>query len=389
MPDVRTEVATRIDDVDPDEWDNLCREYGFVSHRWLRLAEATIMDYEPLYVLARREGCLNAAAVCVVGRQFKHDVLQQRLGWALRLVPLLRCATPFSSNPGLVVASRRGAAQLVPAVLATMRTEAMARRALFVTYGQAAADHDQWVELAAAGFRQYGRQWDMELPITWQSTGDYLASLRGSDRRKVGKLERRGEREGLQVDRLRSPVHHASRLRALIGNVFDHHGTRDIYVPDLVERTDSICRDDFHVIGAWRDGEIVGCAVALRDQDTLLAKWIGLDYSRSRGTSTYRLLIFKIIQLAIELGVRSLSLGPTAADAKADFGAVAHERLSALAVLAPIPTSLVGAAAQLVAGRAAIDPTYSSAREAAAAASPRRGERREKPACPRGAAGGQ
>ncbi|MBV9582990.1 MAG: GNAT family N-acetyltransferase [Chloroflexi bacterium] len=367
---VAIEVVQRIDDVDPQAWDALCSDNPFARHRWLRLAEALLADYEPRYVLARRDGHLDAAAVLSIGRRFKHQTLERRLGWALRCFPLVRCAAPVTSSPGLLVAPRPGASDVVPSLLAAIRRQALANRALFVTYGQSSADDPRWIPLSAAGFQQYGRQTDMLLPIAWDSTEEYLASLPGSDRRKIGKLERRSIREGVTVERLRAPLENAAHLQQLIGSVLARHGTRDVYVPDFLECAHSVCGDDLQVVAAWRDGEVIGCAVALREADTLVARWLGLDYARSWGTSTYRLLIFRIVQLAIALGVRTLSLGPTASDTKADFGAVASERISALAVLAPIPASLVGAAAQLVAGRAAIDPTYSSATAGSAPALP-------------------
>ncbi|MBV9545151.1 MAG: GNAT family N-acetyltransferase [Chloroflexi bacterium] len=277
----------------------------------------------------------------------------------------MRCNSPLSSGPGLL-----GSGSLRIAVLEAVRAQARAERALFVTYGHCSPDDVRWPALSAAGFHQYGSLSDMVLPIAWQSTTDYLSSLPGSDRRRITKQERRAEREGVRVERLHSPDQHARRLRELIAGVLVHHGTCDIYVTDFVEQAQAVCGTDLHVIAAWRGGEIIGCAVALRDGDTLMAKWLGLDYALSWGTSTYRLLLFRIVELAIELGVRTLSLGPTASETKQDFGAVASQRLSALAVLAPVPAWLVGSVAQLVAGRAAIDPTYSSARAPASPALP-------------------
>jgi predicted N-acyltransferase len=370
MTRVAIDVAHRSDDIEAAEWDDLCGEHPFVRHRWLRLAEGLLTEHEPRYVLARRDGRLDAAAILSIGRRFKHQTLQRRLGWALRLFPLMRCGAPLSASPGLLLGPRHGSFELVPSIVAAIRGQAVSHHALFLTYGQSSPDDPRWSALAAGGFHQYGRQSEMYLPISWPSTSAYLASMSGSDRRKISKLQRRAEREGILVERDESPQRHAARLRELIGNVLLYHGTRDSYARDFVERGQAVCGDSFQVLTAWRAGEIIGCAIALREGDSMTARWIGLDYARSWGTSAYRLLMFRIIELAIEEGVRSLSLGPTASATKEDFGALAREQFSALAVLAPIPATLVESAAQLVAGRAAVDPTYSSARARSSPALP-------------------
>jgi predicted N-acyltransferase len=228
------------------------------------------------------------------------------------------------------------------------------------------SDDEVWACLPRGSFGPHGRWTDFTLNLAADSVDEYLASLPGTNRRKIGTLLRRGEREGIAAERLQ-PDRHAARVRSLIHDLLDHHGTFDSYVPDLVSRAAAYLGGDLHIVGATRDGEVIACAIVLRDGDTVYPKWVGLDYERTWGTAAYLVLTFEVIRLAIELGVRIVRFGPTAETAKRGFGAVPRERSSAVSVIGPLPPRLVSAAARLAAGRAATDPTFSSAGQASQA----------------------
>jgi predicted N-acyltransferase len=352
------EIARSIADVSEAEWNALAFRSGhrFAQHRWLRLAEAILRDHEPRYVLLRRDRRLQAAAVCSIGRRFGHSALQRRLGWVLRLSPWLRCSLPLASEPGVL-----GDLESMSELMRGVRRLAFAERALLVTCANLPGGDARVPELERTGFLPHSRWSDLSLRIEWSSVEQYVAALPGPDRREVGRLRRRAERERITVERLANPLEHAERVRELIANVSEHHGTRDVYVAGFLDQMLAIAGEDVQVLAARRDDTIIGCAITLRDRAHLIGKWIGLDYAQTWGTCTYQLLIFESVRLAIELKADRLGLGATAAGTKRQFGAVAEERVNSLAILAPVPVGLVGAAARLVAGQAAVDPTYSTA----------------------------
>jgi predicted N-acyltransferase len=243
-----------------------------------------------------------------------------------------------------------------------MRRLMLRERAPFLMVGDLSADQPLWQDLKRAGFREHSQWTDFSLQVDWASSSEYMASLPRDHRRKLGRVERQAERQGIWIERLQNVEQHESRLRALVAEVLEHHGTHDAYVADLLSRASTILADDLHVVAALQAGEVIGCTILLQDRDAMIAKWIGLDYARTWGTATYRRLVLECVRLAIELGVRRLGLGPTAGQVKREFGAFEHERRSAITVIGRVPTSLVGALARVVAGRAAVDPTFSSAR---------------------------
>lgn len=354
MPELSVEVVRTIDQVDRSAWDALCHGRSSVDHRWLRLAESILVAHEPRYVLVRRHGRLEAAAICAIGRRFGNRALQRRLGWILRPFAWLRCSAPLASEAGIVLAPGSDSEVLAPRLLGAIRRLMLRERALFLTLDFASSKND-------LGLWQHSQWTEYALDIRWPSDHAYLTRLSATDRRKIRRLLHRAERESITVERLPSLEPNAVRLRALIAAVLEHHGTHDPYVADLLPRIAEVLGDDLHVLAARQAGDIVGCVVLLRQGHNLVAKWIGLDYARTWGTSTYRLLVFESVRLAIDLGVRRLALGPTADEIKLNFGATPLARSSALTVLGPLPASFIGSAARLLGGPAAVDPTFSSA----------------------------
>ncbi len=123
MHELNVDVVCTIDQIDPAGWNTLCHGRSFVDHRWLRLAQAILVDHAPRYVLLRRQGRLEAAAICTIGRRFGNRSLQRRLGWVLRPFGWVRCSVPLSSEPGIVLAPGADSGQLVPALLSAVRPE--------------------------------------------------------------------------------------------------------------------------------------------------------------------------------------------------------------------------------------------------------------------------
>jgi predicted N-acyltransferase len=329
MPERReAQIARSIDDVDAAEWDALCPERPFVDHRWLRTIERILPDSERRYVLLRRHGRLDAAAICVLDRRFEHPAAQRHAGWVLRIFPYLRCSVPVSFDDGLLAADARALPELVAAV----RQLARAEHALLTTFEHLGPDARAWPALIAAGCHPLSRWTSTYLPIAWSTRADYLMSRSGPDRREIGRLRRRAERQGITLEY--GPLQRADAplLRRLIANVLARHAAHDPYAPDFLTRAADMLGSHLHVLQARLDGETVGCAVMVHSRTELLGKWIGLEYSRTPNSATYQALMLGTIDLAIELGVQRLRLGATAYSTKEQFGAQPDERLNALAL---------------------------------------------------------
>ena len=74
----------------------------------------------------------------------------------------------------------------------------------------------------------------------------------------------------------------------------------------------------------------------IRNQDELIAKWLGLNYERTLNTATYFASLRASVELAITLGVHRLRLGATAYSTKKQFGVSMEERLNTLVLPSPL-----------------------------------------------------
>src|SRR4029078_11119617 len=131
----------------------LCGSRAFVDHRWLRMVESVLANYEPRYVLLRRNGHLEGAAVCALERRFEQPAIQRGAGWVLRHLPYLRCSIPIVFETGLITPPTGARSALAQQLLAVGRRLAWREHALLTTFGHLAPDNAAWPALRDGGCR--------------------------------------------------------------------------------------------------------------------------------------------------------------------------------------------------------------------------------------------
>jgi predicted N-acyltransferase len=300
-------------------------------------------DHEPRYVLLREGGRLEGAAVCAIGRRFQHPRLQRVGGAALRHFPALRCGVPIVFEPGLLLRPGGGAAHRASALLAALDRLAAQERAVFTKMEYLTPGASPWPALRAAGYHQIGSWTDAALEGPWQSFDAYLAHLPRKKQKDVAKIRQRAQAEGIQVAPLCPTPETAPRLGQLVGNVLRRHGAGEAYHPDLFLRAEAILGRDLIVLAIRRRGELVGCGALLVSRGEAAAKWLGLDYERTWGTTAYLSLLLESIARAIARGATRLRLGATAEETKRRLGAVQLPRAGAVAVRGRLLNRLAGA----------------------------------------------
>jgi hypothetical protein len=91
--------------------------------------------------------------------------------------------------------------------------------------------------------------------------------------------------------------------------------------PQFVPALAQAFPDDFRVTVVRRDGDVAGFVTTLRDGDTAVGYYVGFDSAVNAKTPVYFRLLHAVVQDAIEMGCRSVSLGRTALEPKARLGA--------------------------------------------------------------------
>jgi uncharacterized protein len=336
MAEADLAILTSIEQVTPAEWNAMCGTRAFVDYGWLCFTESALLDQQPRYVLLRRGGRLEGAAICSVERHFAHPALQRRAGWLLRRLPTVRCAVPVVSDYGLVFRPGVDEERVTLTLLAGVRRLAIRERALFTTVSHVPRYGRTWQSLRAAGCAPLSNWRNTTLDMQWSSFEAYVAARPGNDRREIRRMQRRAERETISVEPASVGECDLPSLWKLIENVQKRHNADTTYADDLLDRASALLGPEVHLLLARQSGETIGCAVLVRSQDELIAKWLGLDYARTLNTATYFILLAASVELAIKLGVHRLRLGASAYSTKQQFGVATEERVNALLLPSPL-----------------------------------------------------
>lgn len=166
---------------------------------------------------------------------------------------------------------------------------------------------------------------EMSLAISpsWSSYDDYLASMNKKYRKAAQQVSKQVEQSGCTVERLDDPAPVAERLHALYQQVQQRADVRLTslspgHIPALARH---LGPDRFQCTVIRRDGEILGFVTTVRDGETLVGYYLGLDYSVNAEVPLYFRLLHAVIAEGIAQGCRRISFGRTALEAKARLGA--------------------------------------------------------------------
>jgi predicted N-acyltransferase len=330
------EVARRIDQIDPEEWDALCAGRSFVNHRWQRLREAVYARYDPYYLQLRRRGRLEGAVICVIARRFAFpDAVTNPLLRAIcrRLVAdsrPLKCGAFDSCQPALLTRPGWEEGRLSAQLLKAVRHLAEQKRSPAVSVVKLSPRDRAWPALRAAGYQAVTLPPNTCLEISWPTAAAYEASLPSRRRRELRRYRRRAQGAGVTLEALRLSSETEPTLRQLIGNVFQRHRAPDPFVPDFLSRASAVLGSDFGLLAARQGQHLIGCITLVRCSNELTVEWLGLDYNRTPNTHTYHCLLSESVSRAIEMGVRRIWLGDTVYELKRDLGATLENRYAAV-----------------------------------------------------------
>ncbi len=180
--------------------------------------------------------------------------------------------------------------------------------------------------LSGFGYRRIETEPDMvlEVPENWTSIEDYLADLNRKYRKAARGVFKAMESSEATVGLLDDVHSSGDRLYELYSNVAARASIRLAslsagFFPALADR---LGPDRFAVVTVTYNGETAGFVTVIRDGDTAVGYYLGVDYSVNADLPVYHRLLFAVIEQAIRWGCRRISFGRTALDAKARLGCV-------------------------------------------------------------------
>jgi predicted N-acyltransferase len=311
-------VVHSIREIGQESWDRMAGRRPFASYRWYCLGETVLADNLPLYIVLFRQGEPRACGTFWLRREeplpIPSGLLRRAVGSLLRRWPLMICQAPLVDASGLMLPDDCQRDEAVATIAGVAREQAQTHDASFV-----ACIYLEPQEAYLAGWPDlYGA---VELPepgtclhISWPDFESYVACLSRSTRKDYRRHRNRAADLGVEVEVL-SEVTEPEQALALIRNVEKRHGAMpDPWVPAALV---NVAMVDATWLAARIEGRLVACGLLLRDGDSGVLKFLGLDYD---APFAYFRLVYEALQVAIESGCRTLIGGAGAYEMKRRLG---------------------------------------------------------------------
>lgn len=272
---------------------------GFAYYKAFQ--EAGISNFEMGYLAVRRDLETVAVAPYFVTRYCANTTVTA--GWLKRLLQPVRFDIACVGHPSADFGMIEG--EISEEVLHAVNAE-LFKRASVVAYKDFGDD---------LPLRQFTRE--PNLPVaTLEIKDDYYSGLsqatRRNFRRKVRAAQslRIEEREGY-------PAEHAERIYELYLDTFRHADiTFEKLTPRFFERVAPISKYVLY----WENDRLIGFSLLICKHRTMLAKYMGMDYARSRRYGLYFVMLLNHIDICVRDGYTRYQTGQSSYSFKERIG---------------------------------------------------------------------
>ncbi len=168
----------------------------------------------------------------------------------------------------------------------------------------------------------------LKLRENWQSFDDYMNDI--SSKYKVRARKAFKSLDGIEKRELTEVqiVSSQGRLLELYKSVVDNQDFNMValtenYLPSLKRKLG----DNFKVFGYFLDEKLIGYFTTIKNHHELEAHFLGFETDLNREYQIYHNMLFDILKMGIEYGVKQVVYARTAMEIKSTLGAVALEML--------------------------------------------------------------
>ena len=348
-------IADSVRQLRPEEWDSLTTTSSFFLRRaYLEVLETALPEgVVPRYALAYRDG-VPVAAVAMQAVTIRLDRLRKLSSRAgekssseesgsrrKARVPappalgklgarVLVCGNLLSwGSHGIAMREGEDPERVWPAVAEALyrvrRADRLSGQPSLVLVKDLEENKWSGIEsLERFSYRPLETEPNMllTLPAGCRSYDDYLAALTARYRKTAKKTAQAIEKAGLQVETLNDLTPHADRIHELYLKVHGRARIRLVTLhPQYISALAGLLGEQFRCT-TIRDGdEILGFVTTLKDGDVAVGYYIGFDAAANQEHPIYFRLLQAVVDDAIRLGCRRISLGRTALEPKAKLGA--------------------------------------------------------------------
>lgn len=342
-------LADKIDFLRSEHWNHLTHSSSvFFDRKVLSAIEAAgPAEIQPHYALLYRDGTPVAAlvmqVVAITGGQLvktpdandakaKQSKREKLASETLKHVHrrILVCGNLLSWGPhGVAIADGEDVGSIWPGIAEALYRVRRANKLMgqtdYVMLKDVSAEHHASMEsMRRFRYRPKETEPDMVLEIQpqWQGFDDYLDTLNRKYRKPIKNVFKELEAAGCAVEREDNVAEHDARLHALYLAVNQRAKVRLVTIPEgyFGALADALGPDRFRCTVIRRDGDILGFVTTIRDGDTAIGYYLGMDYAANTDLPLYFRLLYAVIEAGIELGCKRISFGRTALEPKARLG---------------------------------------------------------------------
>lgn len=342
-------IADRIEFLNADDWDSIARTASvLLSRRYLAAAqeeftESILRRFAIIYDTARPVAVVAAQTFDVTGDQLVSESSSSKIqlpkelkrkGLALLKRRIMMCGNVHTWGPhGVAFAADEDPQQLWPGVADCLyrmrRADRLNGQTDYVIVKDLFEEQEGPVaRLKPFRYRPLETEPNMVLTIgeTWTTFDDYVKSLTKRYREAAKKTLKPFRADGFSVAPLENLAADSARIHELYKAVVSKADVRMFQIDEsTLPRMADALGDDFVTIGIRQDEQLIGFVNVIRDGETAIGYYIGIDYEANSKVPLYHRLLFAVIEQAITWKCRRVSFGRTALDAKSRLGCVPQE----------------------------------------------------------------
>lgn len=293
------QIAHSIHEIEAAAWDAVAGSEIGMSHQWLRVIERCWQPYAPRYVLLHDE---QGPQAVVVTNTKDPDRPLGRVGQLLQRLMVVVMPPYTSIGCGVLVRPGADRATVLPQATAVLdKLLGEARRPLLLLGNLREADLPLWRTQGFVPSPQPAVSL-LDLPDNYDV---YLQNLPKKDRAELRRMRRKGEE--LQVELQHGPLQgDGEAIYPLLREVFAHYQTPMPFTPAFFIALEAEMPGQAILFKGFVNGELAGVSLCLRRQTTLWWPMVGLNYTLSRPSQLYFLLIDEMVRWGIANGIRQI-----------------------------------------------------------------------------------
>ncbi len=334
---MKIKIHNSITEINEKDWDSIVSHDRIIcKHQYLEAIENSGINNGRYYYPVVYDNNRIIAHTCLYTISTELDLFAQgplkkmidglRKVWKNFLVlRSLECGTPVAL--GNTISFRDGTNRLEILELLCRKTEQLAKELHIGTilfrdfYGEEAVS--LFDSLVRRGYSRIHNLPNTTIEIRWKTFADYLDSMRSHYKWKIIKRMRKFSEGGLTIHVLEDFSEYVDQMEQLWININENakEYSREKLRAPFFKNINKYLGSRSGAILVMKNAIPIGFTALLFDDETLIPIYSGLDYKYNMEYCVYFNLLYKIVEIGINRGMKNIHMGLTTIIPKKDLGA--------------------------------------------------------------------